>query len=170
MINEDKDLYYLVNSKGEVIQELGTDVDRLLNNDIIVRSKVKYRGTTKLNYKYIKLNYNAVGKIYSECPQLFLLLQFVNYKDNVLRFTNGVTCNPTNVAKRLGCSPEYMMRVFRKLKSLNAIKIIREDNKNVYVLNPYIGLKGNSIYTDILKNFEQTEWHKQIEEKGKENE
>ena len=161
--------YFLIDEDGEIVQEMGSDLSRLLGKDILIRSNVPLRKTLKFDYKFVKLNYKAVYKIYKECPQIIILLEYAHFKDNVLTYPNGVYVTPTNLAKKLGYSEDYMRSVFKKLKELKAIDVIRERNRNVYVLNPYIAIKGNEIYEDIAVKFERTEWCKLVEERGKRN-
>ena len=51
-MEEKKSRYYLMNSDGEILQELGDDLDRILNNDILIRG-APVRRTKKFDYKYI---------------------------------------------------------------------------------------------------------------------
>lgn len=162
--------YYLVDENGEVVQEMGTDLVRIMNNDILIRSSVPFRKTTKIDYKFAKVNYNAMLELYKECPLGLLLIPHINYKTNSLRYTNGVYINQTNFAKEVGVTRQTISRVFKKLEEMQVIISIKAERRNVYILNPYIAVKGNEIYTDILDRFQNTKWKELAERKGKRNE
>lgn len=168
-MEKESNTYYLMNSEGEIIQELGTDLDRILNNDIIIRG-VPVRKTKKYDYKYIKFNYKAIKELQKQCPLGIYLLEYLSYKTNILAFSNGVLINQTNFAKETGVSRQTACNLFKKLKKLRVIDVLRVNNRNVYVLNPYIALKGNQIYEDIAVKFEKTEWQRLSEKRGKHNE
>ena len=158
-----------MNSDGEILQELGDDLDRILNNDILIRG-VPIRRTKKFDYKYIKLNYKAIKELQKQCPLVIYLLEFLSYKTNILAFSNGAFINQTNFAKEVGISRQTSCNLFKKLKKLRVIDTLRVNNRNVYILNPYIALKGNQIYDDIAVKFEKTEWQRLSEKRGTHNE
>jgi len=168
-MEEKKSIYYLMNSDGEILQELGSDLDRILNNDILIRG-APIRRTKKFDYKYIKLNYKAIKELQKQCPLAIYLLEFLSYKTNILAFSNGVFINQTNFAKEVGISRQTACNLFKKLKKLRVIDTLRVNNRNVYILNPYIALKGNQIYDDIAVKFEKTEWQRLSEKRGTHNE
>lgn len=159
-------LYYLIDSDGEIIQELGTDLERILNNDILIKG-VPTRKTRKYDYKYIKFNYKTIKEILKQCPLAIYLLAFLNYKTNLLTFSNGVLINQTNFAKEIGISRQTACSLFKKLKKLRVIDTIRVNNRNGYILNPFIALKGNQMYEDLAVKFDKTEWERLSEKRGK---
>lgn len=165
-MEKEKQMYYLMNGEGEIIQELGSDLDRILNNDILIRG-TPIRRTRKYDYKYVKLNYKAIKELLKQCPLAIYLLQFVKYETNILAFANGTPINQTNFAKEVGISRQTACELFKKLRKLRVIDTIRVNNKNVYILNPYVALKGNKIYEDIAVKFDQTEWERLSEKRGK---
>jgi len=168
-MEKEEHTYYLMNSEGEIIQELGNDLDRILNNDIIIRG-TPIRRTRKFDYKYVKINYKAIKVLEKECPLAIYLLQYLNYKTNVLAFSNGTLINQTNFAKDIGISRQTACNLFKKLIKLRVIDTLRVNDRKGYVLNPYIALKGNQIYEDIAVKFEKTEWQRLSEKRGTHNE
>lgn len=168
-MEKERQTYYLMNGEGEIIQELGTDLERILNNDILIRNITPVRPTRKYNYKYVKLNYKAIKEIQRECPLAIYLLAFLNYKTNLLTFPNGVLINQTNFAKEIGISRQTACNLFKKLKKLSVIDTIRVNDKNGYIFNPFIALKGNQMYEDLAIKFDKTEWERLSEERGKHN-
>lgn len=162
-------MYYLIDEDGEIVQEMGNDLARLVGNDILIRSNAPFKKTRKLDYKFTKINYNAIDKIYKECPLGLLLLPFINYKSNSLRFSNGVYINQTNFAKKIGLTRQTINNSFKKLLELKVIDKIRVERRDIYIFNPYIAIKGNEIYEEICEKFDGTEWQKLAEERGKRN-
>lgn len=167
-MQKEEHTYYLINGEGEIIQELGSDLDRILNNDILIKG-TPVRRTRKYDYKYVKLNYKAIKELLKQCPLVIYLLQFVQYKTNILAFQNGIPINQTNFAKEVGISRQTACELFKKLRKLRVIDTIRVNNKNAYILNPYVALKGNQIYEDIAVKFDQTEWERLSEKRGKQD-
>lgn len=171
MENEIKKIknYYIVDDDGEVIQELGSDLERLSGGDFIIRNNINQKSLTKIEYKYVKFNLK-IGKIlFDDCPQAFWLLPYLEYKTNFLMFSNGVYITPTNFAKEIGLSRVRVSAIFSKMKQLDIIRLVKGKNRNVYMFNPYIAMKGNQIYSELLVNFENTKWESLAEKKGKIN-
>ena len=160
MEKEDK-LYYLINEDGEIIREIpSSSAERLKNNDILIRrdSPEGNDPIEKIKYNYLKFNREIGGVIYKECPQFFMLLPFINFKENALRFPNGIYITPTNLARHLGFSEVYMIKVFNKLKKLKIIAKMRKDNRYIYVVNPYIVMCGSGVRKTTKECFEKTKW------------
>lgn len=157
---EKEELLYIINQNGEILREIGTDYERISKNTIIIKPNVAYRDELKIDYSYVKLNSKVGTIVYKECPQILLLLPYLEYKTNFLMFSNGVYINQTNFAKRTGLSRVYVCELFKKFKKMEILKAVKVNGKNVYMLNPYIAMKGNRIYTDLIGNFKDTKWKK----------
>lgn len=172
MENDEKKVYFLVNEEGEIVREISSsNVDRLTNNDIYIR-RDSHEGNDpieKIKINYLKFNKEVALELHQNCPQFFMLLPFINYKENALRFPNGTYITPTNFARYLGMSEIYMMRVFNKLKKLKILSTIRKDNKNIYVVNPYIALCGAGVRKTTKNKFLKTEWEFYKLRKGQDN-
>lgn len=157
----EQDVYYLMNKDGEVVREItSSSVERLTNNDLYIRrdSPEGNDPIEKVKTNYLKFNKEVFAELYFKCPQVYLILPFVNFKENALRFQNGTYITPTNLARYFGMSEVYMMRVFNKLKKLQIISTIRKDNRNIYVVNPYIALCGSGVRKTTKDRFLKTDW------------
>lgn len=171
MKKKDETLYYIVNQNGEILREIGQDSVRLVNNDIyIMRDSPEGNDpTAKVKYSYLKKN-KAVGEVlYNECPQFLLLEDYINFKENALRYSNGEYITPTNFARHLGYSEIYMTRLFNKMRKLKIIAKLRKDNRYIYVVNPYIAMRGAEVRKSTLELFRKTEWEMLGKRKGKLN-
>lgn len=164
---KEDEILYIINQNGEILREIGTDYERISKNTIIIKPNVAYRDEVKLDYSYVKLNSKIGITIYKKCPQILLILPYLEYKTNFLMFPNGVYINQTNLAKATGLSRVYICELFNKFKKMEILKTVKVNKKNVYMLNPYIAMKGNRIYTDLMDKFKNTKW-KNLQ-KGKEN-
>ena len=102
---------FIVNESGDILQEVGTDYDRLANNTIIIRPKAPYRETVKLDYQYVKLNINLPTEFYTDYSQCLLFLPYLEYKTNFLMFPNGRYINQTGFAKETGYSRVYISQI-----------------------------------------------------------
>lgn len=163
-------MYYLMNEDGEIIREIpSSSAERLVNNDIIIRrdSPEGNDPIEKIKYSYLKFNKIVSIELYKECPQFFMLIPFINFKENALRFSNGVYITPTNFARHLGFSETYMIRTFNKLKKLKIIAKMKKDGKYIYVVNPYIVMCGSGVRKSTKDCFEKTDWELLAERKGK---
>ena len=172
MSNKEENLYYIVNQNGEILREIGTDSVRLINNDIYIM-KDSPEGNDpieKMNFGYLKIN-KAVGvELYEKCPQFLLLIPFINFKENALRYSNGEYITPTNFARHLGFSEVYMIKLFDKMRKLKIIAKLRKDNRYIYVVNPHIILRGSGVRVTTKELFQKTDWEILGKRKGNVNE
>ena len=158
---------FIVNESGDILQEVGTDYDRLANNTIIIRPKAPYRETVKLDYQYVKLNINLPMEFYKDYSQCLLFLPYLEYKTNFLMFPNGRYINQTGFAKETGYSRVYISQIFNKFKKAQIIAPVKLGRRIVYMFNPYIALMGSYIYADLLENFKDNQWAKYAKRKGR---
>ena len=169
---EESRYFILDTQSGELVRSLGDNLDNILGSGNVIYTRNQKEGikeVRKVDYKYIKLN-NKIGKrLYTECPQILLLIDYLSYKENSLIFPNGVYVNQTNLAKALGYSRVYVCQMFRELKRKRVLDTIKKNGKNIYVINPYIVTRGNEVYAEVLDKFNKTEWQMLLEEKGKRN-
>lgn len=164
---KEDELLYIINQNGEILREIGTDYERITKNTIIIKPNVAYRDEARIDYSYAKLNSKIGITIYNECPQILLILPYLEYKTNFLMFPNGRYINQTNFAKATGLSRVYICELFKKFKKMEILKTVKVNKKNVYMLNPYIAMKGNRIYTDLIENFKNTKWKNLKKEREK---
>lgn len=156
-----KETLFIVNDSGEILQELGTDYDRLVNNTIVIKPRVAERELNRINpYPYVKINTGLPIDFYKDYPQVFLLLPFIEYNTNFLTFSNGRYVNQTNFAKATGYSRIFANRLFNKYKKDQIIAQVKSGRRTVYMFNPYIAMMGCYIYKDLLDNFKDNKWEK----------
>lgn len=151
---------FIVNESGDILQEVGTDYDRLINNTIIIKPSVEYKEVIKLDYPYVKVNVDVTKTLYDECQQAFLFFDLLEYKTNFLMYSNGKYVNQTGFAKYAGISREYASVIFNKCKKLDIIKPVKVSRRIVYMFNPYIAMRGSYIYKELMEHFKDTKWEK----------
>lgn len=150
---------------GEITQDLGENIDGARFVALHEGESVYYRSTsgfqdyTKLKYDYVKFNYKASIEIYHKCPQLLLLIPFISYKDNILKFSNGHNATMKGLARHLGFNEDYFKgKLLKKLKDLDIAKVIKHHGKRAIVINPYVVYKGKEVSRDIKELFENSDW------------
>lgn len=164
--------YFILDAhNGELVRSLGDNLDGILNTsgNLIGTRLEGIKEFKKINYKYVKVNLNALDDLCDISPIAIKLLKYVSYKENALMFSNGVYINQSNLANALGVSREYICRAFKKLKEHEVINTIKKGRKTIYVLNPYIATRGNETYIEVMNKFVKTKWEGLAEERGKRN-
>ena len=91
-------------------------------------------------------------------PTIFYVIPFINFKENALIFANGTYITPTNLARHLEFSRVYMVKLFDKMRKLKIIAKKRKENRYIYVVNPYIVMRGLGVYKTTKDCFQKTEW------------
>lgn len=158
--------FVVLNSEtGEIVQDLGNNADDTqfvaLHEGQVVYSKSRHPhyNYTKLNYDYLKFNFKCAIELYHKCPQLLVLLPFVGYEDNILKFANGRVATMKGLARKLGFSPDYFKgNLLKKLKDLEIVKVTMYEGRRVIVVNPYIVHRGKHTLIDIKEMFENSRW------------
>lgn len=157
--------YYIVNGDGEVVQDLGENIDnaiftRLDENDVVIKKGIGIgqEETRELKLDFAKFNYKAGMELYKRCPQILMILPFINYEDNVLKYSNGKLVTATNFAKHTGYNKNYISEVFKKLRENRIIEMIKIDGKYTYVVNPYVVMKGKRVIISTIDKFKKTDW------------
>lgn len=168
---EESRYFILDTQNGELVRSLGDNLDGILNiSGNLVGTRIEgIKEFKKTNYKYVKVNINALDKLCDISPLAFKLLKYVSYKENSLMYSNGKYITQTSLAKTLGVSRVYICRAFKKLKEEEIISTIKKGKKTIYILNPYIATRGNETYIEVLNKFVKTKWEGLAEEKGKRN-
>ena len=165
-MDNEMDNYYVINgTSGEITQDLGKNPDGTYFIGLHEGESV-YRPTTngfydyeKLKYDYVKFNYKASFEIYHKCPQLLLLIPFISYKDNILKFANGHFATMSGLARNLGFNEDYFRgKLMKKLKDLDVARVIKHNGKRAIVINPYVVYKGKEVSTTIKRLFENSDW------------
>ena len=156
--------FYLVNEEGEIINEISTkDGDRIIVDRKEVRdNKLKTQSylaeTEKLNYPFIKLNMKEIEKVADISLDIFKLLPYTGYLDNVLKFNNGILLNMTHVEKIIGNSREYVRRSVANMVENDLLRKHGRGKSAYFVINPWICHKGKRISKLTLEEFENSKW------------
>ena len=157
--------YYIVDDEGQIVSDLGEDIDnavftRLDPNDVVIKrgTGVGLEETKEVELDFAKINYKAGMELYQRCPQALMILPFINFTDNVLKYSNGTLVSATNFAKHTGYNKDYVVQVFKKLRDNRVIELTRFDGKIAYVVNPYVFFKGKKMTVSTLNKFENTDW------------
>ena len=77
--------------------------------------------------------------------------------DNICEFKNGKRITSKSLVKLCGVSSATVKRQIKGMIEDDLIHRVKEDNKNVFMVNPYLCMRGKRIYYSTYKEFEQTE-------------
>lgn len=157
--------YYIVNDGGEVIQDLGENIDnatftRLDPNDVVIKrgAGIGLEETKEVDFNYAKINYKAGMELYKKCPQVLMILPYINFMDNILKYSNGKLVTASNFAKHTGYNKNYITEVFKKLRDNEIISIVSIRGKVAYKVNPYVVMKGKKMTVSTIELFKNTDW------------
>jgi len=157
--------YYIVDEAGEIVKDLGEDIDnavftRLDPNDVVIKrgTGVGLEETKEVELDFAKINYKAGMELYQRCPQVLMILPFINFTDNLLKYSNGALVSATNFAKHTGYNKDYVVQVFKKLRNNRVIELTKVDGKIAYAVNPYVIFKGKKMTVSTLDKFKNTDW------------
>lgn len=157
--------YYIVNGDGEVVQDLGENIDnatftRLDPNDIVIKKGIGIgqEETKEVKLDFAKFNFKAGMELYKRCPQVLMILPYINYEDNLLKYSNGTLVTATNFAKHTGYNKNYISEVFKKLREHKIVEMTKINGKYVYVVNPYVVMRGKRMIVSTINRFENTDW------------
>ena len=150
---------------GEITQDLGNNIDGAYfvalheGESVYYNSKYKNYEFTKMNFDYVKFNYKASIKLYQTCPQILILIPFIGFKDNILKFANGRNATMKGLARSLGFSEDYFKGKFlKKLKDLDVVKVTMIKGKRAIVVNPFIVYKGKEVLIEVKELFKDSDW------------
>ena len=164
-----KEKYYLVNEEGEIINEIDTKdgdriiVDRKKDRDNKIRTKEYLAETERLDYSFTKLNTKNIEKVANITPEIFKLLPYIGYLDNILKFNNGILLNMGHVEKIVGSSKEYVRKTIIKMEENDLIRKHGRGNKAFFVINPWICHKGKRVSRLTLEEFKDSEWRGDVD-------
>ena len=157
--------YYIVNGDGEIVQDLGVNIEnaiftRLDENDIVIKkgTGIGKEETKEVRLDFAKINYKAGMEFYKRCPQILMILPYINYEDNILKYSNGALVTANNFAKHTGYNKDYIVQVFKKLKDNKILEMAKVDGRYVYAVNPYVVMKGKKMIVSTLDKFKDTDW------------
>lgn len=157
--------YYIVNGNGEVVQDLGENIEnavftRLDPNDIIIKKGIGIgqEETKEVYLDFAKFNFKAGMELYKKCPQILMILPYINYEDNILKYSNGKLVTATNFAKHTGYNKNYISDVFKKLRRNKIVEMTKINGKYTYVVNPYVVMRGKKMIVSTINRFENTDW------------
>lgn len=157
--------YYIVNGDGEIVQDLGENIEnaiftRLDENDIVIKkgTGIGKEETKEVRLDFAKINFKAGMEFYKKCPQVLMILPYINYEDNILKYSNGTLVSASNFAKHTGYNKDYIVAVFKKLRDNRIIEMTKIDGKYVYAVNPYVIMRGKKMIVSTLDKFKDTDW------------
>lgn len=162
--------YYLVNEEGEIINSIDTDdgdriiVDRKEDRKNKIRTKDYLSETEKLNYSFTKLNTDKIEKVASVSLEIFKLIPYTGYMDNILKFSNGVLLNTSHVEKIIGNSKEYVRRCIAKMEENDLIRKHGRGKSAFFVMNPWICHKGKRVSKLALEEFKDSKWRGDVDD------
>lgn len=157
--------YYIVNGDGEIVQDLGENIEnaiftRLDENDIVIKkgTGIGKEETKEVRLDFAKINFKAGMEFYKKCPQVLMILPYINYEDNILKYSNGTLVSASNFAKHTGYNKDYIVQVFKKLRDNRIIEMTKIDGRYVYAVNPYVIMRGKKMIVSTLDKFKDTDW------------
>lgn len=157
--------YYIVDENGEVLQDLGEDIDnavftRLDENDVLIKrgTGIGLEQTKEVELDFAKFNFKAGMELYRKCPQVLMIAPYINFTDNLLKYSNGTLVTAANFAKHTGYNKDYIVDVFKKLRDNRIIEITKFKGKTAYVVNPYVIYRGKKMTVSTIDKFKGTDW------------
>ena len=131
----------IVNSDGEVLKTLDGvhDIERIVEvpmNKILMdkRSVHGITETERVDYSFLKVNYLVLRDVIKESPKYDLLLKmmpYVNFRDNVLVYSNGRPMRKADIGKIFGLSKNVFPKKLKDLEEGDLIKYM--DHKQMFL-------------------------------------
>ena len=157
---------YLVDKDGEVINEIDPRKDRFVIqslDDVKKKSRAlsKLENSTKVKYRFAKINILNIKEIKKVAPFFIELIPYISYFDNILRFENGIKINSVNIGLVYGEKNFSKQRGGKIVKALVDEDIVHKygvGKSSYLVVNPWICYCGKTIQIDVAQEFENTKW------------
>ena len=157
---------YLVNSNGEVVNEIDLKRNRFVVQsleDVKKKSRAlsKLENSTRVKYRFAKVNVLNIREVKKVAPFFIDLIPCISYFDNILRFDNGIKINTLNIGLVYGDKNFSKQRGGKLVKTLVDEDIVHKygAGKNSYlVVNPWICYCGKTIQVDVAEEFNNSKW------------
>lgn len=143
---------YIVDESGEIIEELG-------RSKIIHESQLKYiTETSQIKMPFVKFNPKVIKEL-KNLKNTLILLDYIDYKTNVLVYKNGkVIRKVKDLGKLLSTNEKVGYRKVNELLKDDVICKYREDGRTVFLFNPYIAHIGKRINKIVIEEFKKSKW------------
>lgn len=153
---------YIVNEDGTIVDEISENdiIVKMNHGDRILRKKSidYFQDTKEIKKRFVKVNDQATNMLSKYGKYICLLLKYVGYKDGILRFNNGIYLSNKSISKIFGINERNTIRVLDDLIKEDVIHKHKEKNRNYYTFNPWVASKGKRISIDLYNEFKMTEW------------
>ena len=157
---------YLTDKDGVVIKEIDPKENRIVVQsleDIQKKGRAlsKLENSTKIKYRFAKVNVLNIGEVKRVAPFFIDLILYISYFDNILRFENGIKINASNIGLVYGKKNFSKQRGGKLVKTLIDEDIVHKYGvgKNSYLVgNPWICYCGKTIQIDVSEEFKETKW------------
>ena len=93
---------------------------------------------------------------------LSYLMQYVSYKNCELRHHNGALLTNNYITEELEISRKTLFNGIETLCDYEILSKRKEGRNIVYIMNPFICMKGNKIDTTIYEMFKNSRWSKRL--------
>jgi DNA-binding MarR family transcriptional regulator len=167
---------------GSVVDDDGVILTEIYQGDKIIReSQTEYnkKYITNFNKKelFVKVYINPIKELWNELSLreyavASALMQFISYKDGILR-NDGIAINMKDISKLLNMDYDAIRKiipVLEKKKILSKVKRksdkYADKEKNYYVVNPYLFLRGTDMEKEIVDMFSNSKWANLSENKN----
>jgi hypothetical protein len=154
-----------------VVDENGEIVDKIEDGDRILRGKSReYLLRQGENEKlpkdalFIKMFKDALPELASEgltIPEsrvFFYLLENVRYESNVAKYNTGELITRDHICFDMKMSLSNVQRAIVRLCQRGLVAITKIDVGKVFIVNPFVAMRGNSIDKTTYDLFKKTKW------------
>lgn len=169
---------FLVNEDGEIVEKFvndGKGMVTMVNEDQVVINRKSLRNLTDLervDFSFQKTNYLVIREMVKESPKYDLALKlmfFINYRDNVLVYSNGKPIKKKDIGKVFNISKNLVSKKLKPLEDEEIIKLINHQYMGqCYVFNPFITIRGKQVEKYIVDLFRSSKWAQLSYQKNKE--
>lgn len=155
----------------KIIDENGVVIGELQEGDRIVRKNSLKHLAEQMNKvnppkdeEFIKMFKRALPQLTScglsipESRVFFYLLENVRYESNVAKYNNGKLITRENISEDLEMPTSNVHRSIVKLCDKGLIAIAKIDIGKVFIVNPFVAMRGNSIDKTTYDLFKNTRW------------
>lgn len=174
----DNNKYKLIDVDTGEFVDFGTNLIELEDGD-------SYRTKTQNDYCKTHVTFGkgeTFVKVYDRAAQIlkekfkddnairlliYDLARYVSYDNNILKI-NGHFATIADIARDMGKDKSTLSKAFKKLilngivakATVGKISGDEKDLRTVYIVNPYIYMKGQEILTSVVNLFDETGWDK----------
>lgn len=100
----------------------------------------------------------SIGLSVPESRVFFYLLGNVRYESNIAKYNNGKLITRENISVDLNMSTSNVHRAVTKLCERGLIAITKIDIGKVFIVNPFVAMRGKTIDKTTYDLFKHTKW------------